>query len=286
MWLTKFALLYLYYRIYSKYVVISECADDSQRPYRIAIYCIGVYLFCSWISLLLYNLFICGTGNPADFWTPTMTDHGPEFKCQERFHEFGVAYRIIFSFSLLSDVLCTSPPTNPPLMAVILLPMTSLPKLRVSLSQKLALAAVFALGFFMIAVEVVRFTVLITAIFNFVHMLIWNYIASFTAITLCNLPVLRPLLFKKKYYGTAGDGSYRLKSGNDTNGSRAKPNGSEYELDEGDYPLAHLENQRKSHPGGGVTVSVEASVKISDKSSDTSYRSGGQYESRVISNAV
>ena len=81
--------------------------------------------------------------------------------------------------------------------------MSALPKLRITFAQKLALGAVFALGIFMIAVEIIRFSIFFAALFNLLNLLVWNYVATFTAMILVNLPILRPMIFKKGFWGTS-----------------------------------------------------------------------------------
>jgi hypothetical protein len=70
----------------------------------------------------------------------------------------------------------------------------------------------------MIVVEIIRFNVLFAALFNLLHLLVWNYVATFTAVALSNLPVLRPLVFKRGFWGTSknsnGSSSRRLGSSN------------------------------------------------------------------------
>jgi hypothetical protein len=93
---------------------------------------------------------------------------------------------------------------------VIILPVAQLPKLRINLRQKLALAGVFCLGIFLTVIEIIRFNIFFAALFNLLHLLTWNYVATFTAVILCNLPILRPIIFKKGFWGTTKN----------TNGSR------------------------------------------------------------------
>jgi hypothetical protein len=93
--------------------------------------------------------------------------------------------------------------------------MSSLPRLNITLRQKIALSAVFGLGFFLIAVEIVRFRVIIAAVTNIPHILVWNYVSAWTSVVLASLPILRPLVFKKGYLG-GGRESLRIGSPRDS----------------------------------------------------------------------
>src|ERR1700738_610136 len=93
--------------------------------------------------------------------------------------------------------------------AVIALPISALPSLRITIKQKLALAGVFALAGFTIVVEAIRFSILIAGTFNILHLLTWNYVASFMAIVVSDLPILRPLLFKKRFMGDSSNENTR-----------------------------------------------------------------------------
>jgi hypothetical protein len=55
----------------------------------------------------------------------------------------------------------------------------------------------------LVAVEIVRYIVIISAVVN---TLLWNYISVWASITIANLPTLRPLVFKKSYLTTISRG--------------------------------------------------------------------------------
>jgi hypothetical protein len=100
-----------------------------------------------------------------------------------------------------------------------------------------ALSVVFGLGFFLIAVEIVRFRVIISAVTNIPHILVWNYISACTSVVLASLPVLRPLVFKRGYMSGRGvRGSARIESPSVRLSMPVQPS-SQLARGEGDYPL-------------------------------------------------
>jgi uncharacterized membrane protein YgcG len=145
--------------------------------------------------------------------------------------------------------------------------MSALPKLRITFVQKLALGAVFALGIFMIAVEIIRFSIFFAALFNLLNLLVWNYVATFTAMVLVNLPILRPMIFKKGFWGTSknSNGNSRLGSSNgfSRGGSGHVTTGrSRHESEDSDgFPLAEIEPNHVN----SVIVTKTAKVEIESK---------------------
>jgi hypothetical protein len=107
--------------------------------------------------------------------------------------------------------------------------------------QKVALGAVFGLSFFLVAVEIVRYTVIISAIADVPHILVWNYISAWASIVLASLPILRPLVFKRSYMSNHSEpraGTARIRSNTYISNHRASPTSpSRLVGDEGDWPL-------------------------------------------------
>jgi hypothetical protein len=121
---------------------------------------------------------------------------------------------------------------------VMAVPLSAVPRLRITIRQKLALAAIFGLSFFLIAVEIVRYLVIVSAVTNIPHILIWNYVSACASIVLVNLPILRPLVFKSGYMSA---NSSREASTPQKNGMAPRPmRALKLQGDEGDYPLKYM----------------------------------------------
>jgi hypothetical protein len=122
---------------------------------------------------------------------------------------------------------------------VMAVPLSAVPRLRITIRQKVALAAVFGLSFFLVAVEIVRYTVIISEVTNIPHILIWNYVSACASIVLVNLPILRPLVFKTGYMSSnSKEACTTPKNGMAPRTMRASR--LKLEGDEGDYPLRNL----------------------------------------------
>jgi hypothetical protein len=152
----------------------------------------------------------------------------------------------MFVLFILGDIACTSY-ISWIIILVIAVPMSSLPRLNITLRQKVALSMVFGLGFFLIAVEIVRFRVIISAVTNIPHILVWNYISAWTSVVLASLPILRPLLFKRGYMsGRDARESMRIESPSVRLSMPVQP--SSHFTEEGEYPLkgvSRMENEER-----------------------------------------
>jgi hypothetical protein len=135
--------------------------------------------------------------------------------------------------------------------------MSSLPRLNITLRQKVALSAVFGLGFFLIAVEIVRFRVIIAAVTNIPHILVWNYVSAWTGVVLASLPILRPLVFKRGYLG-GGRESLRIGSPNSRDSGVLS---TQFGNGVSNYPL-------KETVGGGSIQHVETGVPEGSESQE------------------
>jgi hypothetical protein len=87
------------------------------------------------------------------------------------------------------------------------IPLQTLPKLRISLRKKLALAFLFALGTFAMAASVVRCVVALTDDSNsLAKILIWSTVEETVAFLVANGPALRPLFLRSNEGSSNGTG--------------------------------------------------------------------------------
>jgi hypothetical protein len=123
-----------------------------------------------------------------------------------------------FSLSVTSDVL-SFPPTNL-LTTVMALPLSKIFKLRITLPQKIALGALFTIGFLYTGGEIIRLVEFVTAnpsdaLSPARLTLLYNPIQGAVAVVVGCIPILRPLFFRRKLVQTSsGPGS-----GSRSNGS-------------------------------------------------------------------
>lgn len=187
---------------------------------------------------------------------------GPRVLCQSKLGTFHANYITIFVVTIISDLLRKTKLPEILITTVIGIPMFSLPKLRVSLRQKLALGGVFALGGFMIVIEIIRFNIFFAALFNLLNLLVWNYVATFTGLVVANLPILRPMVFKKGFWGTTKNtNGSRLGSSNGFSrgavGFVSSGRTRQQSEDSDGFPLAEVDTR-----GNSVIVTRSAKVEV------------------------
>jgi hypothetical protein len=84
------------------------------------------------------------------------------------------------------------------------LPLSMILHLHIKASQKIALIAVFALALLVVALDTVRFVLVILNPTSMNNILVWNMVECAVVILVANAPSLRPLLFKNDFMRGGG----------------------------------------------------------------------------------
>jgi hypothetical protein len=117
----------------------------------------------------------------------------------EALEGFGKTTNITFCvLSVFTDVLRTQVVLEK-LTAVIIIPLRTLPKLRISLQKKLSLVFLFALGSFAIIAAILRIVFYINSATIFI-VIVWSLVETVVSFLVVNGPALRPLLFRGKHF--------------------------------------------------------------------------------------
>jgi hypothetical protein len=148
----------------------------------------------------------------------------------------------------------------------MLIPLQTLPKLRISLQKKISLILLFTLGSFAIIASIIR-TVLFVKDATLAKVVVWSFVEEVVFFVVANGPILRPLFFR---------GSNFESSSNNTRPGAATHGRTGHDL----YELAHTEGgvvsvvsaggKRKGEQREGVIRTVEVIVKSERKSSESS----------------
>ena len=111
--------------------------------------------------------------------------------------------------SVVSDFVGTTPLVSK-LTKVLALPIFRVIKLKVNFRQKCALIGVFAIGTLVAGIEVLRGAWILaygTSIDGFALNLIWITMQCTLGVVVTNLPILRPLLFRRSFTSSTDDDS-------------------------------------------------------------------------------
>jgi hypothetical protein len=92
--------------------------------------------------------------------------------------------------------------------AVMVIPLWTLPKLRISLAKKLALICLFALGSFAIVASIVRCVISVLDAQSLTKVLIWSTVEEVVVVIVANAPILRPLFFRGKNFESNGTSNH------------------------------------------------------------------------------
>lgn len=112
---------------------------------------------------------------------------------------FGKTTNITFcALSVFTDVLRTQVVLEK-LTAVIIIPLRTLPKLRISLQKKLSLVFLFALGSFAVIAAILRLVFYVNSATIFI-VIVWSLVETVVSFLVVNGPALRPLLFRGKHF--------------------------------------------------------------------------------------
>ena len=114
----------------------------------------------------------------------------------------------------------------------------------------------------MIVIEIIRFNIFFAALFNLLNLLVWNYVATFTGLVVANLPILRPMVFKKGFWGTTKNtNGSRLGSSNGFSrgavGFVSSGRTRQQSEDSDGFPLAEVDTR-----GNSVIVTRSAKVEV------------------------
>jgi len=85
----------------------------------------------------------------------------------------------------------------------MLIPLRTLPKLRLSVKKKLSLIVLFALGSFAIIASIIR-TVLFLSDATLAKVVLWSFIEEVVCFLVANGPILRPLFFRGNNFESSG----------------------------------------------------------------------------------
>lgn len=78
------------------------------------------------------------------------------------------------------------------------IPLSMVVRLRIRLSQKIAVIAIFALALFITAIDITRLVVIVINPASLDNFLTWDPLECAIVILVANLPILRPLFFKRE----------------------------------------------------------------------------------------
>lgn len=142
----------------------------------------------------------------------------------------------------------------------MLIPLRTLPKLRINWRKKLTLIAVFALGSFAIITAIVR-CVLFVGNATVTKVFIWSVVEQVVCYLVANAPALRPLFFRESF---------------ESRGSSLEPYSTRsqhevYELTPGTMAQISVGKRHFVRPTGrvGDIVHVERTVKVTVHESDS-----------------
>jgi hypothetical protein len=140
----------------------------------------------------------------------------PAFLCPSDDHKVAVLNAVGVVLSIVSDFVGEAFFETKWLTHIVLaIPVFRVVKLKITFHQKLALCGVFAVGTLVAAIEVVR-GALVLASGNSIESVPTNIIMitlqCTLAIVVANLPILRPLLFKRSFSGSTGSTTHRTRS--------------------------------------------------------------------------
>jgi hypothetical protein len=85
----------------------------------------------------------------------------------------------------------------------MLIPLSTLPKLRLNLKKKLSLVFLFALGSFAVAASLIRTTLFLTNA-TLAEVVLWSFVEEVICFLVANGPLLRPLFFRGKDFESSG----------------------------------------------------------------------------------
>jgi hypothetical protein len=94
------------------------------------------------------------------------------------------------------------------LTAVMLIPLSTLPKLRLNLKKKLSLVFLFALGSFAIVASLIR-TILFLTNATLAEVVLWSFVEEVICFLVANGPLLRPLFFRGGDFESSGSAHNR-----------------------------------------------------------------------------
>jgi hypothetical protein len=146
----------------------------------------------------------------------------------------------------------------------MLIPLQTLPKLRISLQKKISLILLFTLGSFAIIASIIR-TVLFVKDATLAKVVVWSFVEEVVFFVVANGPILRPLFFRGSNFESSSNntrpGVAHRRTGHDL-----------YELahTEGVVSVVSAGGKRKGEQREGVIRTVEVLVKSERKSSESS----------------
>lgn len=128
----------------------------------------------------------------------------PSFGCYNDQTRFVATLSGFFAANVLTNFLGRKP------MPMLLTPAMSIPlsmvvHLKIKTAQKIAVMAIFALALFITAIDIVRFVVMVVDPIELVNFLIWNPVECAVVILVANLPLLRPLFFRREVARNGGN---------------------------------------------------------------------------------
>lgn len=152
-------------------------------------------------------------------------------------------------------------------MKVMVIPLQTLPKLRISLRKKLALAFLFALGTFAMAATIVRCVVALTDDSNSLSkILIWSTVEETVAFLVVNGPALRPLFLRGKDGSSHGTSNF-----NDTGLPRRTTQHDLYELAPKDNGVVSVVSANHNQTRGTFANSKIAVHRTVEVTVDSAY---------------
>ncbi|KXT03794.1 hypothetical protein AC578_739 [Pseudocercospora eumusae] len=145
-----------------------------------------VFNFCTWLACILTHTLICTP--PHKSW---QIKPYPGDNCTMRKPN----YYVIAILNSLTD------------LAIIMVPMPLLFKVKVRLSRKLVLIALFSLGFFVITATILRAHYSLHSLNTLPIALGWASRETFVATVVACAPGIKPLFSTSKWYRSTSDGS-------------------------------------------------------------------------------
>jgi hypothetical protein len=132
----------------------------------------------------------------------------------------------------------------------MLIPLQTLPKLKLSFQKKLSLLLLFTLGFFAIVASIVR-TILFIKDATLAKVVVWSFVEETVFFVVANGPILRPLFFR----------TFESRSGGSGRGTRG------YDLMEGSGVVSVVSAGGKTgvDSGHGVIRTVEVIVSSEER---------------------
>lgn len=150
-------------------------------------------------------------------------------------------------------------------LMIMALPIAALPSLRLDKRRKIGLAAVFALGFIIVCVAIVRMTqVVVGEAVDLVGLAIWGAVETATAIIVGSLPPLKGLLARgiRKYQSTKKSSGTKYGEGGNGNTSKGYGHNSSARavMASEAIPLDNL--HQSGHQNGGIYVQKTFAASI------------------------